>query len=73
MRYLIVVLLAIGPSGALAAETSNIMVTQVCAMIYAPVCGRDKHGVERTYSNACVARAAGVVRFSEGPCRPPRK
>lgn len=69
MRYLIVVLLAMCPTGALAAESSNIVVAQVCAMIYAPVCGRDKHGIARTYSNACVARAAGVVKFSEGPCK----
>jgi hypothetical protein len=38
---------------------------QVCIQILKPVCGRDG----RTYSNACVAAAAGTSVSSEGPCR----
>lgn len=38
---------------------------QVCVQILKPVCGCDG----RTYSNACVAAAAGTSVASEGPCQ----
>ncbi len=37
---------------------------EVCALIYAPVCGCDG----KTYSNGCIANAAGVSVMSEGAC-----
>jgi hypothetical protein len=37
---------------------------RMCPMIFQPVCGCD--GI--TYSNSCVAGAAGVLHFSEGEC-----
>ncbi len=36
----------------------------VCTMYYVPVCGCD----EKTYSNACVAGAAGVLTLTDGAC-----
>ena len=36
----------------------------MCTMDYAPVCGCDS----KTYSNRCVAAAAGVLRWSQGSC-----
>ena len=37
----------------------------VCTMDYTPVCGCD----EVTYSNACVAGAAGVLKWTDGACK----
>jgi hypothetical protein len=36
-----------------------------CTRKYKPVCGCD----EITYSNACVAESAGVLKWSDGACK----
>jgi hypothetical protein len=40
----------------------------VCTTDYRPVCGRDKDGKQRTFSNECMAKAAGVIGIYPGPC-----
>ena len=40
----------------------------VCPMIYKPVCGHDKSGKQTTYSNECMAKAAGATGIYPGPC-----
>lgn len=40
----------------------------VCPMIYKPVCGHDKSGKQTTYSNECMAKAAGATDIYSGPC-----
>lgn len=39
-----------------------------CTMEYNPVCG-ERHGKERTFSNACMARAKGFRIAHGGECR----
>lgn len=41
---------------------------QACTREYAPVCAR-RGGDERTFSNACTARAEGYRVTSQGECR----
>jgi hypothetical protein len=40
----------------------------VCTMDYKPVCGLDKDGKQRTFSNECLAKAAGITAIYPGPC-----
>jgi hypothetical protein len=40
----------------------------VCPMIYKPVCGHDRSGKQTTYSNECMARAAGATHIYPGTC-----
>ena len=40
----------------------------VCPMIYKPVCGHDRNGKQTTYSNECMARAAGATDIYPGTC-----
>lgn len=49
-----------------AADAAGVCVAkpEVCAEIYAPVCGCD----DKTYANACEANGAGVSVASEGEC-----
>lgn len=39
----------------------------VCTEQYEPVCGRI-HGIRKTYSNRCFARADGASIVAPGPC-----
>lgn len=42
---------------------------EVCAMIYAPVCGRDASNAQRTFENACRACAdRTIVGYTPGAC-----
>jgi Kazal-type serine protease inhibitor domain len=42
----------------------------VCTEQYLPVCGR-VGDVDKTYSNACFARADGAAVIAQGPCAAP--
>ncbi|MGB1032036.1 MAG: Kazal-type serine protease inhibitor family protein, partial [Flavobacteriales bacterium] len=45
-------------------DESQINPDAICPFIYAPVCGCDA----MTYSNSCMADAAGVTQYVNGPC-----
>lgn len=40
-----------------------------CTMQYAPVCGKGRDGVTRTYGNACMLGAEKAERLYEGECK----
>jgi hypothetical protein len=40
---------------------------KACTLNYLPVCAK-RHGVVRTYSNACGAMADGAKVVADGPC-----
>ena len=77
VRILLLVSAALLISGALAvAEPRRSTLAQaappatpaVCPMIYKPVCGHDSSGKQTTYSNECMAKAAGATGIYSGPC-----
>jgi hypothetical protein len=41
----------------------------VCLAIAHLVCGRSMDEREQTYDNECLARSAGVISFTDGPCK----
>jgi hypothetical protein len=67
------VLLAACGSGS-TAEPSRLRLVQaappqpVCTTIYQPVCGLDRNRRQQTYSNECLARAAGATNIYPGTC-----
>lgn len=47
-------------------DKSKINPEGVCTMDYTPVCGCDGN----TYSNVCVAKNSGILKWDEGVCNP---
>ncbi len=48
--------------------TEEEKAAEFCTMEYNPVCGWDEIGVPKTYSNPCMACAAGVEYWEPGEC-----
>ncbi|KAI8891623.1 hypothetical protein BC833DRAFT_626659, partial [Globomyces pollinis-pini] len=52
---------------ALLVASASALPQTICPAIFAPVCGSLK-GVQTTYSNDCVAKAAGAKVLNKGEC-----
>jgi hypothetical protein len=56
------------PKRSMLAQATPPATPVVCPMIYKPVCGHDRSGKQTTYSNECMARAAGAIDIYPGTC-----
>jgi hypothetical protein len=56
------------PRRPMLAQAAPPAMPTVCPMIYKPVCGHDRSGKQTTYSNECMAKAAGAIDIYPGPC-----
>jgi hypothetical protein len=61
-------LAAAEPRRSTVAQAAPPAAPTICSMIYKPVCGHDKNGKQTTYSNECMAKAAGATDIYPGPC-----